>query len=244
MSDDQAAADPTAGDWLLPHLADLPAPAMPADISDHLLAVIRAESVQRQHATAAAAPSAPVTDLEAERRARRSSRRWWAAAAGVAAIGLAGLVYVETMPSTPDAGSVAAGSASGPTDTAAAVVPITSGADYSVQNLTTMVPATISSSRATLPSRAPTDALRTTFAATEAGIRSCLAGVGNPPQDLALLDLARFQNAPVAVLAYLDGNDDGTADVVVVGVRCSQEDPQVRHRDVANMISGGATQPE
>jgi hypothetical protein len=245
MTDDpDATAASSDADWLIPHLADLASPGMPAEVADHLRNTIQAEAALRSSAaTAVPASSLPppaVADLAAERRARRASRTWWAAAVGIVAVGLAGLVYVETMPSASDSGSVTAESTVGRTDPQPAVVPVTSGADYSVQNISTMVPAAITSAR----SAAPTDALRATFAETEAGIRSCLAGVGEPPQDLALLDMARFQNAPVAVLAYLDGNDDGTADVVIVGVRCSQEDPQVRHRDVANMVAGSPVQPE
>lgn len=235
MSEESGTTESATGDWLIPHLHDLPAPAMPAAVSDRVLAALRTEAAGRQ-------PSAPpdstpaVADLDharADRRSTGSGRAWWVAAAGVAAVALGALVYVETMPTAPPSGTVVAEAAS---DRAAAtaggqVVPISSGADYSAQNIDIMVPSTIAAARPA----ATAEALRATFAETEAGIRSCLAGVGNPPQDLALLDLAKFQDSPVAVLAYLDGNDDGTADVVVVGVRCSRDDPQVRHRDVADM---------
>lgn len=233
---DESADESTAGDWLIPHLGSLPVPTMPDAVSDRVLAALRAESAASRP-SAPPAPAPAVTDLGVERDNRRaagSGRGWWAAAAGVAAVALGALVYVEAMPTASQSGTVVAESASDrPAATAGAqIVPVSSGADYSVQNIDRMVPSTIAASRPA----ATAEALRATFAATDDGIRSCLAGVGNPPQDLALLDLAKFQNSPVAVLAYLDGNDDGTADVVVVGVRCSRDDPQVRHRDVADML--------
>ncbi len=221
--------------WLRAPLADLPTPAIPDDVAQRVSAALQAESQARQAA-----------EVPTLRHAGRN-RRWWYAAGGIAAAGIAVALAVSALPGgggTP-AGVTADASESpivapiedgesartGDQQNALSVVPVSSGNRYTADNMKAQVPVLIASPSAA----APPEVVRATFAATPAGIVSCLDGVGYPPQDLALLDIARFQDAPVVVLAYLSGAEDGTADVVVVGVRCSSSDPQVRHRDVANM---------
>ncbi|MCB0916016.1 MAG: hypothetical protein H6525_01685 [Actinobacteria bacterium] len=224
-------------------LSELPNPPIPADVSARVLAAIAAESEAR--ATARQSPvnadAAPADIARA-----RNNRRWWYAAGGVAAAGLAVALAATVLPSgdslpvgvtaeasntTPAEMKLGVPGVPGSRQAGPGVVPVSSGTTYSPESVARQVPEVLASATV----EAPTTLLQATFAETPAGIRSCLDGVGFPPDDLALIDMARFSDTPVAVLAYLTGDDDDTADVVVVGIRCNRSDPQVRHRDVANM---------
>jgi hypothetical protein len=53
--------------------------------------------------------------------------------------------------------------------------------------------------------------------------------------DLRMIDLATYENLPSAIMAFSAGDQDRTADVVVVGTLCNRNDPQVRTRAVVVM---------
>lgn len=238
-------------EWIRQELAGLgrqpELPPIPPAVHDRILAALTAERLSApthdaQHQAGYEAGDAAVVPLSSARGpqpSRQSSRRWWLAAGAVAATALVATAVVTAMPGADEgAGVVAdAGAAQNAAVTPLTVQPVSSGTSYSTQNLASEVPRLITIRSAAV---ADADSRRATFAETDDGIRSCLAGVGNPPTDLALLDLAQFQDGRVAVLAYLTGADDGTADVVVVGIRCSRTDPQVRHRTQASMTGVGA----
>ncbi len=260
LSDDgSATAEANRDDeWVRQLLGRLPEASIPDDVSQRVLSALADESRARTGGNisevthlSASAPGTPVTpDSAAEASQATSNRRWWWAAGGVAATGIGVALALSALPDGSQPGNITAEASSvvqpeqQTPDSFAAdavkVVPVSSGSTYTAQNVRLRVPQVMESATGV----ASPEVLRATFAATPAGIDSCLAGIGFPPQDLALLDIARFQDSPVAVLAYLTDADDGTADVVVVGVRCSKTDPQVRHRDVADMAAREVTRQE
>jgi hypothetical protein len=246
-SDDLAEAE-----WVRSLLGRLPEPQIPDDVSQGILAALSAESRVRSDSlvTTLPAESANIPPATPEHLGDvthlGSNRRWWWAAGGVAAAGIGLALAVSALPNGSAPGGITAEAvnveqhADGSSATIVPVVPVSSGSTYTAENVRVRVPQVISSSAGA----APPEVLRSTFAETPAGITSCLDGVGFPPQDLALLDIARFQGSPVAVLAYLTDAGEQTANVVVVGIRCSHTDPQVRHRDVADMNARDASEPE
>lgn len=235
------------GDWLRPLLADLPDPPIPTDVADRITAALQAESAVRAQraeqaggldtsegsaAASLAAVASPelLADHASPRRRRRGGgyRTWLVAAGGIAAAGVVAAAVVTAMPGSSQDSGVTANSG-GSLGSTTKYHPVSTGAAYTQANLTSLVARNLRASHA--PANPAFSSA--TFAATDDGIDSCLAGVGNPTQELAMLDLADYQDAHVAVLAYLKGADDATIDVVVVGVRCNRDDPQVQRRDVA-----------
>lgn len=235
-------------DWIRRQLADLgqqPAQvSIPHDVNQRIIEALRAEPLNPSESPTRLAEVVPLAPTDPSPPPQRTSRRWWLAAGAIAATALVATAVVTAMPGS-DGGATGvvadAGAAQNAAVTPLNVQPVSSGTSYDVDNLASEVPRLITIRTATV---ADIDTRRATFTETDDGIRSCLAGVGNPPADLALLDLAQFQDARVAVLAYLTGADDGTADVVVVGVRCSSADPQVQHRTQARMTGAGQQSAE
>lgn len=209
-------------------LGSLPAVTMPDDVTHRLTQVIAAESAARLTVDPQSPASPP---------SHRSRGRWLFAAAGVAAVGVVGVALVATSgPTSPP--PVAAPTASHTEQTAIndtgnfSVQPISSGLSYTAASL---APA-VSANMASVPTTAPEPSRRaSSFAATSAGVKSCLEGVGASVVDLRMIDLATYENLPSAIMAFRAGDEDRTADVVVVGNLCSRSDPQVRTRAVVVM---------
>lgn len=206
--------------WLRAALRSLPDPPVPTEVDEAIHQVIARECDARDHDTPA----------------RRRVGRWWGVAAAAVVVVGTGLA-AWTLASTPSVGDdvVALGSGT-------SVRPVSTGTNYTAANVAATVPANLTTARAA----ASVDVRRPTFAATADGIRSCLEGVGGPPERLRLLDLATYDDVPVAVMAFLDSDHDSTADVVVVGIRCSRQDPQVRMRQETTMtwdVPPGAARP-
>lgn len=209
--DDATPADD--GSWLLPHLADLAPASIPVDVAARITSALAAEQPS-------GAGGQPVTGPTHAR--DRARRRWWPAALGVAAAGVVGVVVVSSLQSPTESRFA------GPLGE---VVPIASGTEYTPEAMTELVGRNLRTAATLTP--AAVSVRQANFAGSTAGIDSCLVGVGNPRQQLAMLDLARFRNAPAAVLVFLSDSKDSSADVVVVGPGCSQRQPEVRHRTVA-----------
>lgn len=221
-ADDDLAPDQTpTGEWLLPHLRGLAPGEIPASVAARVTAAIAATAGQPALAEVPASADAAPRGGSAEDRARR---RWWPAVLGVAAAGLAGVVIVSSLQS-PGAQD---GPIAGPLGE---VVPVASGTEYAPESMTELITRNLKAEARLTPAGA--SVTQATFSGSRAGIDSCLVGIGQPPQELAMLDLARFRNAPAAVLVFLSDSTDSSADVVVVGPGCSQRQPEVRHRSVA-----------
>jgi hypothetical protein len=243
MSDeltDPGEAVPDEGAWLLPHLQELAPAGIPGAVAARISAALAAEPPLASSSAAAAVTPGPAntdaavtpgpevrpTDsprgLATGGASERARRRWWPAALGVAAAGVVGVVVVSSL-QAPDDTRLA-----GPLGE---VVPVASGTDYTPAAMTELIGRNLRSPESLAP--AAVSVRQATFTGSEAGIESCLVGVGNPPRQLAMLDLARFRDAPAAVLVFLSDSQDSSADIVVVGPGCSQRQPQVRHRTVA-----------
>ena len=221
--------------WVSALLSELAAPPMPEPVAARLRAVIAAESAVRT-AGADSTEGASVTNLAESPRSPRPM--WpWAIAGGIAAAAavMAVLVAQPFTASTPADVPLAAGAES-------SVVPISTGTNYTAANVADMVP--IHLTRDTTPAAAPMAARQATFVATKDGVNDCLAGLDTPPSHLRMIDLANYDSLPAAVLVFLDNDTDSTADVVVVGVRCSQADPQVQLRGVARITPAAKTPGE
>ena len=218
------------GDWLRPLLADLPDPPIPTDVADRITAALRAESAVRAAAlsrqgprhfrrirscivsrggiTGACSPTMPHRDGDVAVAA--TGPGWWPPA-------VSPLPGSWQRPSSPRC-------LGRPRTPASRRIPGFSCVHGQVppcEHRRGLHPGEPHQPRRPQPARQPracqSGLSSTTFAATDDGIDSCLAGVGNPAQELAMLDLADYQDAHVAVLAYLKGADDATIDVVVVG---------------------------
>ncbi len=207
----------TDDDWLSEPLRSLPDLPMPQEVVTRLDAVIARESASR------------ATDELAARRRRRTP--WLVAAAAVVGIAVAGAVLVPmlTEPAPPAADAQMAIS-----EPDFAIVPVSSGSSYSAANVDALVPQQLSQTAATA---APVSMRRSTFTESADGIRSCLQGVRHVPATLRMLDLARFDDSPAVVMAFLTDNSDSTADVIVVGMRCTSEDPQVRYQHESRLTA-------
>ncbi len=213
--DSPESADP----WLDAALSQLDPPHIPMEVSARIVDALAVESETRSAAAAGIAPIAP----------RR--RRWIWAAAGVAAAGLVATALVVDRADAPIPATVAGGQWAG-----LQTIPVSTGSDYSEANVDALVQRFLRSPA--LPV-APPDTVSRTFAASEAGMSACLSAVGYSPDDLAMLDIARYGSRPVAVMAYLDGTGDPTADVVVVGTGCSANQPDVHLRHVTTLAQRG-----
>ncbi len=227
-------------------LGSLPDLTMPEDITTRLTQVIAAESASRSAAAAsltaaAPLPAAPLAQPASQPSSQHRGRgRWLYAAAGIAAVGAVGVALVVNSSSTPT--PPAAAPAPSRTDLNAitdttdnggfTVQPISSGLSYTANSLAP----TVAANMTTTPTSAPApDRRASSFAATSAGVKSCLEGVGASMVDLRMIDLANYENLPSAIMAFSAGDQDRTADVVVVGTLCNRNDPQVRTRAVVVM---------
>jgi hypothetical protein len=227
---------------LLGSLPDLP---MPQDITTRLTHVISAESALRTAATPV--PVAQHADQPIDQSAeqpphpgtsRRPGRgRWLFAAAGIAAVGVVGVALVvnsRTVPTPPVAAPQPSRSEQNviSDNSGFSVQPISSGLSYTAESLAPAVSAHMTSTPA---ATAATERRASSFAATPAGVKSCLEGVGASIVDLRMIDLANYENLPSAIMAFSAGDQDRTADVVVVGTLCNRENPQVRTRAIVVM---------
>lgn len=219
--------DPDDDAWVSELLGGLIAPTMPDAVAQRLRNTIAAEHTARADAAPAGVQSASVTDLGRRRDTGRPMWPWalaggFAAAAAVTAV----LVAQPFTGSNPNEAPIALGNQ-------ATIVPISSGTAYTAANVADVVPQQMAPDNR--QAAAPMTARQATFVATSEGINDCLAGLGSPASELRMIDLASYDDLPVAVLAFLDNDNDRTADVVVVGVRCNRTDPQVRLREVARI---------
>lgn len=230
-------------------LGSLPDLTMPEDITARLTQVIAAESASRSAATAplTASASAPLTvarttspQTSPQASQRRGRGRWLYAAAGIAAVGAVGVALVVNSSSNPIPPVAAPAPSNSDQDSITdinsgggfTVQPISSGLSYTAASLAPAVSANITHT----PTSAAAPARRaSSFAATSAGVKSCLEGVGASMVDLRMIDLATYENLPSAIMAFSAGDQDRTADVVVVGTLCNRNDPQVRTRAVVVM---------
>lgn len=221
--------------WLDAALADLDPPHIPIDVSHRIVAALQHESALRRETPVSSAATPTETAAQPQAAGDPSTvaplaprrRRWIWAAAGIAAAGLVATAVIVDRADAPVPATVAGGQWAG-----LQTIPVSTGTEYTDQNIDTLVP-TYLRSRALPAAQAATVAR--TFAASESSLSACLNELGYAPDDLAMLDLARYGNRPVAVLAYLDGNGDTTADVVVVGTGCSTSQPDVQARRVTAM---------
>ena len=214
--DSPESADP----WLDAALSQLDPPHIPMEVSARIVDALAVGVGDPVGGRRGVAPIAP----------RR--RRWIWAAAGVAAAGLVATALVVDRADAPIPATVAGGQWAG-----LQTIPVSTGSDYSEGERGRPRPEVPA-----LPALpvAPPDTVSRTFAASEAGMSACLpARWGTPPDDLAMLDIARYGCRPVAVMAYLDGTGDPTADVVVVGTGCSANQPDVHLRHVTTLAQRG-----
>lgn len=213
-------------------LAQLDPPHIPLAVAARIEAALRHESAARANsaraAVAIASPTPPAP--EADRRGHRSRRWIWAAAGGLAAAGLAATAIVVQHADAPVPATVAGGQWAGVN-----TVPVSTGSDYTEANMDALIQKFVRSRE--LPVAQPS-ATANTFAASPSGLSACLGALGYSPDSLAMLDIARYGNRPVAVLAYLNGAGDRTADVLVVGTGCSATQPDVHLHHVTDMSQG------
>ena len=224
--------DPADDSWVSALLAESAEPAIPESVAVRMRHVIDQERAAR----IAAAESAAISDLADQRRVRRPMWPWAIAGGFAAAAAVAAVFVAQPFTSSPPANPTQA--AGGQTT----AVPISSGSQYTASNVTELVPAHLVAT--TAAEAAPMAARQATFLATADGVNDCLAGLGTNSAHLRMIDLASYENLPVAVLAFLDNDADRTADVVVVGVRCNRTDPQIRLRGVARITPAPQTAGE
>lgn len=228
--------EPDDDAWVIALLGRLDASPMPEAVAQRLRNTISAESAARAEVAPEGVQSASVTDLGGHRDAHRPM--WpWALAGGFAAAAavIAVLVAQPFTGSNPSEAPIASGDQT-------TIVPISSGTAYTAANVADLVPRQMVPDRP--QSAAPMAARQATFVATSEGIDDCLAGLGSQASELRMIDLASYDDLPVAVLAFLDNDADRTADVVVVGVRCNRTDPQVRLREVARITPAAGADAE
>ncbi len=246
---DKEAAD---DEWLTQALASLPTPPIPPEVAAKVSAAIRVESEARvanviplQPATRPEASDSPVPTTH-----RSDPRRWLLAAGAIAAAGLVAVFVVSQ--TTPDASVPAAqppataspesgdGSArattggqpdSADTGPVTFVQPVSSGTAYTAASLQ---PVMADRMRQLPTTPAPAQMRAATFAQDAAGIQSCLDGVGAKPLELRMIDLARYEDLPSAVMAFRGNDQDPTTDVIVVGMLCTRDHPQIRMRAEIN----------
>jgi hypothetical protein len=195
-------------------LASLPDPGpVPPDVIDRIEATLR-----ELGASPTAAATATVVPLQSAPSARRRRPLFAVAAAAVLLAG-GGFAVSRLVPQTSGADNSAAGATALRDEGSRAVAPersdlhaIASGTDYTRQRLAAEVDRVLGSSR-TAGSAAPSGPL-----ATPAGVASCLSAIGAPQATPLLVDVARFEHRPAAVVVL--PADDGGREIWVVSTTC------------------------
>ncbi len=139
-------------------------------------------------------------------------------AAAVVLLGAGGAVLSQVVPDGGRADSTAAGAAlSGSPEKRAApdasVRATASGTDYTADRLAAQVDQ-VMAGRAVSAVAAPTGPL-----ATPAGVAACLAALGAPQSTPLLVDVARYQGAPAAIVVVPASG--GGREIWVVSTTCS-----------------------
>ena len=250
MTEDDS--DVTDDQWLTQALASLPTPPIPPEVAARVSAAIRVEAEARVDNVAPLRPPAepPAPDSTGTTNRRKDPRRWLLGAGAVAAAGLvAAFVVNQITPdssvpaaqppvtASPEGGDARTQATAGSqpdragTDQVTFVQPVSSGTSYTAASLQPVM-ADRMHQLPTTP--APAQVRAATFAQDAAGIQSCLDGVGAKPLELRMIDLARYEDLPSAVMAFRGNDQDPTTDVIVVGMLCTRDHPQIRMRAQVN----------
>lgn len=195
-------------------LAALPDPGpTPPDVVDRLEATLR-----RLHAEQGSPPGAASTVVPIAAARERRQRVWWAAAAAVVVLGGGAAAVSQIMPGSRAADSSAAGASlsQAPRSKAqpdAALAARASGTDYTTARLAAQVDQVLAQRTAVAPAR-PTGPL-----ASPAGVAACLSAIGAPGATPLLVDVARYQGRPAAVVVLPASG--GGREIWVVSPTCS-----------------------
>ncbi|MGN6613362.1 MAG: hypothetical protein ACTHLJ_16475 [Angustibacter sp.] len=197
-------------------LGALPDPGpTPPDVVDRLEATLRRLSAEassgRLEQPAAASTVVPLAPVR-----ERRHRAWLAVAAAVVLLGAGGAALSQVMPGS-QADSTAAGAAlSGSPEKRVApdagLRATASGTDYTADRLAAQVDAVLAGRPAA--ASAPSGPL-----ATPAGVAACLSAIGAPQATPLLVDVARYQGAPAAVVVVPASG--GGREIWVVSTTCS-----------------------
>ncbi|KQX61871.1 hypothetical protein [Angustibacter sp. Root456] len=199
-------------------LASLPDPGpTPPDVVDRLEATLRRLSAETSagHPEQSAAASTVVPLAPARERRHRG---WLAVAAAVVLLGAGGATLSQLVPDGGRADSTAAGAALNGTAEKrvapdAGLQATASGTDYTADRLATQVDQVLAS-RPSSAAAAPSGPL-----ATPAGVAACLAAIGAPRATPLLVDVARYQGSPAAVVVVPASG--GGREIWVVSTTCS-----------------------
>ncbi|MGN6301072.1 MAG: hypothetical protein ACTHN8_08280 [Angustibacter sp.] len=198
-------------------LAGLPDPGpTPPDVVDRIEATLRRLSAEQGPEASSPAAASTVVPLAPAR--ERRHRGWLAVAAAVVLLGAGGAVLSQVVPGSQDAGEATAGAALRESPGKQAAAPDTalrataSGTDYTADRLAAQVDQVLAARTAS--AAAPTGPL-----ATPAGVAACLSAIGAPRATPLLVDVARYQGAPAAVVVLPASG--GGHEIWVVSTTCS-----------------------
>jgi hypothetical protein len=201
-------------------LAGLPDPGpTPPDVVDRLEATLRRLAAEQGASGDDSALAASHTVVPMAAAAERRRRPWLAAAAAVVLLGAGGTALSQLVSSSGGAAdSTAAGAAlrGSPEKQAApdsGLRATASGTDYTASGLAAQVK-DVMGRRAAAAAGAPTGPL-----ASASGIAACLSAIGAPTADPLLVDVARYQGAPAAIVVLPASG--GGQEIWVVSTTCA-----------------------